>query len=150
MNIEVLFQILMVKVFLINFNFFELIDEVLIDRQVYWIDFFFMFWLYNVRVCYIDYWDLYCFESFGDIYLIFVGYVFYVWGDQGGYKVMICLLFVGFEGCWFENKVDWMDCYLEISFNICNGYICSLLLCLGEEVQYFGFVSEVLVELIVG
>ncbi|RLP55191.1 MAG: AraC family transcriptional regulator [Ketobacter sp.] len=150
MNIEASLQTPTVKALLINFNFSEPIDEVLIDRQAHWIDFSLTPRLHNARACYTDYWDPHRFESLGDIYLIPAGHAFHARGDQGGHKAMICLLPVGPEGCWFENKVDWTDRHLETSLNIRNGHIRSLLLRLGEEAQHPGFASEALAELIAG
>ncbi len=123
-------------------------DDVMHERETYWLDLCLTPRPRNARACYHGRWNPHHFERLGHIFLVPSGETMRILGEGGVSQASIlCHLRPESMREWFEGDLQWTDQRLEASLDIRNVNIRSLLLRLAEEMREPGFASEMLVEL---
>jgi AraC family transcriptional regulator len=124
-------------------------DNIMREKEMYWLDLCLTPRPRNARACYREHWGPHRFERIGNVFLLPPGQTMQARSDGGATQSSIlCHLCPEPLRQWFEGDLEWTDQRLEASLDIPDPNIRRLLLRLAEELRYPGFASEVLVELI--
>lgn len=134
---------------LVRFHMPDPVDNILREEDSYWMDLCLTPRPRNARACYRDHWDPQRFEPIGKLFVLPPRETLQARCDGGDPQTSIlCHLRPEAIREWFEGDLEWTERRLEVSLDIPNGHIHTLLLRLAEEARHPGFASDVLVELI--
>jgi len=133
----------------VRFNMTEPADNILREKEAYWLDLSLTPRPSTARACYSDHWNPHRFERIGKLFLVPPGETLHARSDRGSSQTsIICHLSPEALRNWLDGDFEWNDRGLEASLNIQNDNVRSLLLRLAQEARYPGIASDVLVELI--
>jgi AraC family transcriptional regulator len=124
-------------------------DDVMHQRETFWLDQCLTPRPVNARACYRNRWSPRRFERLGRIFLVPPGETMQARCDGGSSQISIlCHLDPEPMSAWFDGDLRWTDRRLEACLDIPDANIRGLLLRLAQEMREPGFASETLVELI--
>ena len=104
----------------------------------------------NARACYSDSWSPRRFERIGNVFVRPPGESLKVRSDSGTSRSVVFWLSPELVHASFERHPQWTRQRLELSLDIGNANMRSLLFRLADELRHPGFASKVLVELLAG
>jgi AraC family transcriptional regulator len=135
---------------LVRFHVTKPADNVVREKDTYWLDLCLTPRPRNARACYRDHWGPHRFERIGNVFVVPPGERIQTKSDGGATQSSIlCLLRPESLREWFDGDLEWTERRLEASLDIPDAHIRSLMLRLAEELRHPGFASETLVELII-
>jgi AraC family transcriptional regulator len=134
---------------LVHFNAQGPNDNIMQQRETYWLDQCLTPRPRNARACYRNRWNPGRFEPLGHVFMVPPGETMQARGDGGSSQVSIlCHLRPEALSRLFDGDLQWTDRRLEACLDIPDPQIRGLLLRLAQEMRQPGFASELLVELI--
>jgi AraC family transcriptional regulator len=126
-------------------------EQVMHERDTYWLDLCLTPRPRNSRACYRGHWNPNRFERLGNVFVLPPGETIQTRGEGGASQVSIlCHLRPEPIAKWFGGDLQWTDQRLQASLDIPDANIRHLLLRLAQEMREPGIASEMLVELIAG
>jgi AraC family transcriptional regulator len=124
-------------------------DDIMHERETYWLDLCLTPRPRNARARYRNRWSPHRFERLGHIFLVPPDETVQVCGEGGSSQVSIlCNLRPEPIREWFDGDLQWTDRRLEASLDIRDANIRGLLLRLAQEMREASLASTMLVELI--
>lgn len=133
---------------LVRFHMVEPADNILSDRDTYWLDLCLTPRPRNARACYRDHWGPHRFERIGNVLLLPPREAMQARSDGGPTQVsVLCHLQPEAMHQWFDGDLEWTDRRLESSLDIPDVNVRRLMLRLADEMRNPGFASAMLVEL---
>jgi AraC family transcriptional regulator len=134
---------------LVHFHARGATDDVMQQRDTYWLDQCLSPRPDNARACYRNRWNPRRFERLGAVFLVPPGETMQARGDGGTSQVSIlCHLQPEPLRRWFDGDLRWTNRRLEACLDIPDANVRRLMLRLAQEVRDPGFAGDVLVELI--
>lgn len=149
MTIEAELCVPVATVQLVRFHIVEPADDIMREKDAYWLDLCLTPRPRNARGCYRHHWSADHFEPIGDVFLVPPGETMQARSDGGRPQASIlCHLRPEPIRAWFGNDLHWTARQLKASLDIDDANIRGLMLRLAEEARHPGMASEALVELI--
>jgi len=149
MTIEAELRIPVATIQLVRFHIVEPADDIMREKEAYWLDLCLTPRPRNARACYHHHWSADHFEPIGDVFLVPPGETMQARSDGGRPQASIlCHLRPEPIRAWFGDDLHWTPLQLKASLDIDDANIRSLMLRLAEEARHPGLASEALVELI--
>ena len=126
-------------------------SDVMHEQEAYWLDLSLTPRPRHARACYHRHWHPQRFERLGETFFLPPGETFLCKGDaRYSQESILCLLSPQLIRDWLDRDLSWTGEKLEASLNLASPEVNSLLRRLAHELQYPGFATESLVELIAG
>lgn len=124
-------------------------DVLMMDRDMYWLDFALTSRAQNARACYRDHWSPRRFKRLGKVFLLPPGENIRMCAD-GALSETCVVVHISPDALrqWFDGEVEWTNRRLEAGLDIPEATIRGLLLRLAKEMQQPGLGGPALIELI--
>lgn len=150
MKVEAEIRVPVATAQLVRFNVIAPADNIMREKDAYWLDLCLTPRPRNARACYRDHWSPHRFERIGNVFLVPPRETMRAISDGGSPQASIlCHLYPEPMRQWFDGDLQWTDQRLQASLDIPDPNVRGLLFRLAEEMRNPGFASDVLVELIV-
>jgi AraC family transcriptional regulator len=149
MTIEAEVRVPVATAQLAHFHVTDPADNIMREKEEYWLDLCLTPRPRNARACYRDHWAPHRFERIGNVFVLPPQETMQTKSDGGSPQTsVVCHLRPEAMRQWFDGDLLWTDRRLEASLNIPDANIRGLLLRMAEELRNPGFASEMLVELV--
>ena len=124
-------------------------QNVMHERETYWLDLCLTPRPRNTRACYHNHWNPHRFERLGTVFAVPPGETLITVGEGGPSQAsVLCHLVPDSISAWFDGALRWTNQHREAGLDIRHDAIQGLMRRLAQELRSPGLASEILVELV--